>query len=190
MQRFIEDTMVDRAGKGLTVCRLKGGDPFVFGRGGEEARALTAAGLEFEIVPGVTSATAAPASAGIPVTHRDVAHSFLVMTGSRAREAGPEEWSGAAALLEAGGTVVILMGLAHLPAIVGRLGAAGCGHATPAAVVSRGTCVDEDVRLGTLGTIAERAAGAASPGVIVFGEVVREREMLLALRTSDTGRSS
>jgi siroheme synthase len=182
--------MVDRAGKGLTVCRLKGGDPFVFGRGGEEARALTAAGLEFEIVPGVTSATAAPASAGIPVTHRDVAHSFLVMKGSRAREAGPEEWSGAAALLEAGGTVVILMGLAHLPAIVGRLGAAGCSSATPAAVVSRGTCVDEDVRLGPLGTIAERAAGAASPGVIVFGEVVREREMLLALRTSDTGRSS
>jgi uroporphyrin-III C-methyltransferase/precorrin-2 dehydrogenase/sirohydrochlorin ferrochelatase len=181
MQRFIESTMVARARQGLRVCRLKGGDPFVFGRGGEEASALAAARIAFEIVPGVTSATAAPASAGIPVTHRDIAHSFLVMTGSRAPQAGSAEWSGAAALVGAGGTLVILMGLAHLPTIVGRLSAAGCGDETPAAIVSRGTCPDEEIRVGTLGTIAALGRDAPSPGVIVFGEVVREREKLLEL---------
>lgn len=177
MQAFIEDTMIRKARAGAVVCRLKGGDPFVFGRGGEEAQRLTEEAIPYEIVPGVTSATSAAAAAGIPVTHRDIAHSFLVMTGSRARNARSEEWAGAAALLGVGGTVVVMMGLAHVESIVDRLREAGCSEDTPAALVSRGTLPDQEVRVATLGTIA---AGPMppSPGVIVFGEVVAERGRL------------
>lgn len=183
MQAFIEDTMIRKAREGAVVCRLKGGDPFVFGRGGEEAERLTEEAIPYEIVPGVTSATAAAAAAGIPVTHRDIAHSFLVMTGSRARAASPREWAGAAALLGVGGTVVVMMGLAHVESIVRRLREAGCSEETPAALVSRGTLPDQEVRVGTLGTIA---AGPMppSPGVIVFGEVVAERGRLEERRAS------
>jgi uroporphyrin-III C-methyltransferase/precorrin-2 dehydrogenase/sirohydrochlorin ferrochelatase len=187
MQRFIEDTMVRRAREGEIVCRLKGGDPFVFGRGGEEARALTAASIPYEIVPGVTSAIAAPAAAGIPLTHRDYAHSFLVMTGSRAERARPEEWAGASELLRVGGTLVVMMGLAHLEAIVERLRSAGCPDRTPAAIVSRGTLPDQDVLVGTLATIASSHGGPVSPGVVVFGEVVREREKLAELARAAAG---
>lgn len=175
MQHFIEETMIRRARAGEVVCRLKGGDPFVFGRGGEEAHRLRAAGVAWEIVPGVTSATAVPAAAGIPVTHRDIAHSFLVMTGSRAEEASSEEWGGASELLRAGGTVVVLMGLAHLATIVTRLRDAGTPPDMPAAVISRGTLPDQAVVSGTLGSIADSPI-PPSPGVIVFGEVVREGE--------------
>ena len=184
MQEFIHDSMVEHARRGRIVCRLKGGDPFVFGRGGEEARALTEAEISFEIIPGVTSATAAPAAAGIPVTHRDTAHAFMVMTGSRAKNAPEEEWHGAASLIAGGGTLVVLMGLAHLPAIVERLKAAGCDQATPAAVVSRGTFDDQDVRVGRLEDIQGRADGAVSPATIVFGNVVLERKRLEELRSS------
>lgn len=180
MQRFIEETMIRRARRGDTVCRLKGGDPFVFGRGGEEARTLTSASVAYEIVPGVTSATAAPSAAGIPVTHRDIAHAFLVMTGSRAQEASPREWEGASELLKSGGTLVVLMGLTHLASIVSRLRVAGCPAEMPAAVISRGTLPDQEVRTGLLGNIASGRV-PASPGVIVFGEVVAERQRLEAL---------
>ena len=177
MQRSIEETMIRRARAGDVVCRLKGGDPFVFGRGGEEARALTAAAVAWEIVPGVSSATAVPAAAGIPVTHRDIAHSFLVMTGSRAEYAGMAEWAGAAELLKAGGTVVVLMGLRHLEKIAARLRDAGCPEDMPAAVISHGTLPDQDVRVATVGTIA--AGGRPeSPGILVFGTVVEERRRL------------
>lgn len=177
MQAFIEETMIRKAREGAVVCRLKGGDPFVFGRGGEEAGRLTEEAIPYEIVPGVTSATSAPAAAGIPLTHRDIAHSFLVMTGSRARDATPGEWAGAAALLGVGGTVVVMMGLAHVSSIVDRLREAGCDPETPAAVVSRGTLPDQSVRVGTLGTIS-MSEMPPSPGVIVFGKVVAERGKL------------
>jgi uroporphyrin-III C-methyltransferase/precorrin-2 dehydrogenase/sirohydrochlorin ferrochelatase len=186
-QDFIHRTMVDEARAGRTVCRLKGGDPFVFGRGGEEARALIEADVPFEIIPGVTSAVAVPAAAGIPVTHREAAHAFMVMTGSRANNAAEEEWAGAVSLLAGGGTLVVLMGLAHLALIVDRLVDCGCPPATPAAIVSRGTFADQDVRVGVVGNIKEKAGGAKSPAVIVLGAVVREREELDRLRNRILG---
>ncbi len=188
MQNFIQETMVERARRGQTVCRLKGGDPFVFGRGGEEARALTEADVGFEIIPGVTSAVAAPAAAGIPVTHRDVAHSFMVMTGSRADDASPEEWAGARSVIAGGGTVVVLMGLSRLDIIVGRLREAGCPQQTPAAVISRGTWLEQDVRTGTLVNIKAQSKGIESPAVIVFGVTVGERARLAQLREAVSGR--
>ena len=189
MQKFIHTTMVERARNGQTVCRLKGGDPFVFGRGGEESRALTKAEIPFEIIPGVTSAIAAPAAAGIPVTHRDTAHSFMVMTGSRADNASREEWVGVRSLIAGGGTVVILMGLSRLDVIVDRLGDSGCPDVTPAAVISRGTLSDQDVRVGTLADIQLQAKGIVSPAVIVFGAVVEERRRLAELRAAMTSSS-
>ena len=187
MQNFIQETMVERAKRGLSVCRLKGGDPFVFGRGGEEARALTEADIPFEIIPGVTSAISVPAAAGIPVTHRDVAHSFMVMTGSRADDASPEEWAGARSVVAGGGTVVVLMGLSRLGVIVLRLSQAGCGSETPAAVISRGTWTEQDVRVGTLENIEELSNGILSPAVIVFGVTVGERERLARIRAAMGG---
>ena len=183
-QKLIDDLMVNRARLGQKVCRLKGGDPFVFGRGGEEAEVLTEAGISFEIIPGVTSAIAAPAAAGIPLTHRDTAHSFMVMTGSRVEEASTEEWEGARSLIEGQGTLVCLMGLSRLSAIVGRLKDTGCPLETPAAVVSKGTCRDQDARFGTLADIVDRSEGISSPAVIVFGAVVAEQEKLQRLRES------
>src|SRR5436853_6382401 len=116
-QQHIEWLMIEKARQGKNVCRLKGGDPFVFGRGAEEACALAHAGVPFEIVPGVSSAIAVPAYAGIPVTHRDHAHSFMVVTGSGSHDLDSPEWLAAATLVKAGGTVVVLMGLSRLAAI-------------------------------------------------------------------------
>src|SRR5881628_712022 len=120
-QERIQWLMIEKAREGKTVCRLKGGDPFVFGRGAEEARALSEAGIPFEIVPGVSSAIAAPAWAGIPVTHRDHAHSFMVITGSRSHDLESAEWLAARALIKAGGTVVVVMGFSHIRLIVESL---------------------------------------------------------------------
>src|SRR5262249_24373795 len=132
-QEHIHWIMIDKARQGKNVCRLKGGDPFVFGRGGEEARALWEAGIPFEIVPGVSRAIAVPAYAGIPVTHRNHAHSFMVTTGSRSHHFNSGEWQAAAALARAGGTLIVLMGLARLPAIAETLIAAGCSPDLPVA---------------------------------------------------------
>src|SRR5712691_2697638 len=118
--------MIMKAREGKNVCRLKGGDPFVFGRGGEEARALAEAAIPFEIVPGVSSAIAVPAYAGIPVTHRDQAQSFMVITGSRSHDLESPQWLAAAALVKAGGTVVVMMGLSRLRAIAEHLVASEC----------------------------------------------------------------
>src|SRR6476469_6540342 len=106
--------MIEKAREGKDVCRRKGGDPFVFGRGAEEARALSEAGIPFEIVPGVSSAIAVPGFAGIPVTHRDQSHAFMVVAGSRSHQLSSAEWRAAASLVQAGGTVVVLMGLSRL----------------------------------------------------------------------------
>ena len=170
--------MIERARKGKSVCRLKGGDPFVFGRGAEEAFALAEAGIPFEIVPGVSSAIAVPAYAGIPVTHRRHAHSFMVITGSRTHDLHSPEWLAASALVKAGGTVIVLMGLSRLGAIVAQLLSEGCDPTTPVALISRGTYLIQDCRTGTLADIEKEGEGLRPPAIIVIGAVVSLRNTI------------
>ena len=173
--------MIERARLGKAICRLKSGDPFVFGRGAEEAEALVQAGIPFEIVPGVTSAVAAPAYAGIPVTHRRHAHSFMVITGSRSHDLQSGEWTAARSLVKAGGTVVVLMGLARLSSIMESFIADGCAASTPVAVVSNGARPDQETSIGTLGNIGKDAIAIQSrqgPATIVIGDVVALHEKI------------
>ena len=171
-QEEINQLLVELAEKGLSVVRLKGGDPFVFGRGGEEIMALTKAGIPYEVVSGVTSAVAALASAGIPVTHRAVSRSFHVMTGHTLSEKGalPPDFAEFAGL---SGTLVFLMGLGNLSLIVKDLLNRGKPGVTPAAVIQNGTLPEERTVRGTLEDIEEKvlAAGIESPAIIVVGEV-------------------
>src|SRR5207237_828690 len=169
LQEQINALLVLHARRGRRVVRLKGGDPFVFGRGGEEAAALAAAGVRYEVVPGVSSAIAAPAYAGIPVTHRGHAQAFTVVTGHCA-EGNDVKWD---ELARSGATLVILMGMAHLDEIARRLIAAGRSSDEPAAVVQNGSRPDQRTVTGTLENIAARAAaeGVGSPAVIVVGAV-------------------
>jgi uroporphyrin-III C-methyltransferase len=175
-QSAINSILVHHASAGRLVVRLKGGDPFVFGRGGEEMLACRRAGIPVEVVPGVSSALAAPAAAGIPLTHRGVAASFVVATGHEdsAKPAdaagGRVDWD---AVARAADTLVVLMGMASLAAIARRLVAAGRDPHTPAAVIHRGATPAQRVVTGSLGNIAARAQGLGPPGVIVVGEVVR-----------------
>jgi len=171
-QADIHNLMIKYAREGQEVCRLKGGDPFIFGRGGEEVAVLKAAQIPFEVIPGVSSFTAAPAAAGIPLTHRDYTHGFLVVTGSRSAGFDTPEWRAAKDLLKARGTVVVLMGLARLEAISENLTASGCDPNLPAAIVSRATWPDEQVRIGTLGQIHTESAGLSSPAILVLGNVI------------------
>ncbi len=170
--------MVEKAREGKSVCRLKGGDPFVFGRGGEEAYVLGQAGIPFEIVPGVSSAIAVPAYSGIPITHRNHAHSFMVITGSRSTDLASPEWLAARALVKAGGTVVVLMGFSRLRAIVESLLSDECSSATPIAVISNGTRPNQDCRVGNLSDINDRIHGLMAPAIIVIGEVVSLRSQI------------
>ena len=172
-QGYIHWLMIQKAREGKDVCRLKGGDPFVFGRGGEETLALSEAGIPFEVVPGVSSAIAVPACAGIPVTDRYHAHSFMVIAGSRSHDLGSGEWLAASALVQAGGTVVVLMGLSRVRVIAETLMAQRCAATTPVAVISRGTYLIQDCRIGTLEDIDTRVDGMKPPAIIVMGEVVR-----------------
>src|SRR5262249_24501339 len=171
-QEYIYWLMIQKAREGKDVCRLKGGDPFVFGRGGEEAHALVEARIPYEVVPGVSSAIAVPASVGIPVTHRHHAHSFMVIAGSRSHDLESPEWQAASALLHAGGTVVVLMGLSRVHLIAETLIARKCLATTPVAVISRGTYMVEDCRIGTLEDMGTRVDGMKPPAVIVMGDVV------------------
>lgn len=182
-QETINQLLISRARAGHRLIRLKGGDPFVFGRGGEEALALRAAGVAFEIVPGVTSAIAVPAAVGIPVTHQQLSRSFAVITGQTRYKAtapganGDDDNSLAHldfAALVAIDTVVLLMGVQKLPQFAARLLAAGRSSGTPVAVIERGTTSVERVVVGRLDDIAQRAVAAAirSPAVIVVGDVV------------------
>ena len=150
----------------------------MFLAGGEEAKALADAGIPFEIVPGVSSAIAVPAYAGIPVTHRDQAHAFMVITGSRSHDLKSEQWQAAAALVKAGGTVVVLMGLSRLGDIVAQFVADGCNPSTPVALISRGTYLIQDCRVETLAEIADSTEGVKSPAIIVVGEVVALRSQI------------
>ena len=178
-QSEINRLLIDKARAGNVVVRLKGGDPFVFGRGGEEAEAVAQAGVPFEVVPGVTSAVAAPAYAGIPVTHRTLASTVTFVTGHEdpTKEAEALEWP---RLATAHGTLVFLMGVKNLPAIVANLRREGKSADTPAAVIRWGTKSGQRTVIGTLATIVDKAAEAQvePPSVIVIGEVVRLREQL------------
>jgi len=178
-QRQIEALLIARALAGKLVVRLKGGDPYVFGRGGEEVAALVAAGIPVEIVPGVTSATAVPASAGIPVTHRELASSVTIVTGHEdpAKPEAAVDWEWLAA---SRGTVVILMGLGQLDGICGRLIAGGRSPQTPAAVIAGGTRPDQRVVSASLATLAAAVADAqlVAPALVVVGDVVRFRDLL------------
>ncbi len=172
-QEEINTLLVEQALAGKVVVRLKGGDPFVFGRGGEEAQVLSQYGIDFEVVPGVTSAVAAPAYAGIPVTHRDFAPGFHVLTGHACltSKSLDGEWQ---ALARSRGTLVVLMGLAQLATITQHLIELGKAGDTPAAVISQGTTIHQQVVVGTLANLADRVAEAqlVSPATIVIGEVV------------------
>jgi uroporphyrin-III C-methyltransferase len=189
-QEQIHWLMIQKAREGKDVCRLKGGDPFVFGRGGEEARALSEAGIPFEIVPGVSSATAVPAFAGIPVTHRSYAHSFMVIAGSRSHDLKSAEWQAAAVLVQAGGTLVVLMGLLHLRAIAECLIARDCPASTPVAVISKGTYLIQDCRVGTLGDIDGQIDGLCPPATIVIGDVVSLRNQIQWMELNHKGTES
>ncbi|MEO3748312.1 uroporphyrinogen-III C-methyltransferase [Plantactinospora sp. B5E13] len=172
-QEEINRVLVDRALAGADVVRLKGGDPYVFGRGGEELLACTAAGIPVTVVPGVTSSIAAPAAAGIPVTHRGVAHEFTVVSGHLPPDHPNSlvDWS---ALARLRGTLVVLMGLNNLAAIAAALRAYGRDPRTPAAVVQEGTTGAQRVLRSTLDAVAADvvAAGVRPPAVVVFGPVV------------------
>ncbi len=175
-QDSINALLISLARGGKTVCRLKGGDPFVFGRGGEEALALAGAGIPFEIVPGVSSAVAVPAAAGIPVTHRGLARAFHVITGHNPPAGGlppllpgPDE-----------GTLVFLMGLKRLEAITTQLRDRGWPAETPAAVISHGTLPEQQTVVGNVSDIVARAVAREmpSPAILVVGAVVSLRAQL------------
>ncbi|MCK6556721.1 uroporphyrinogen-III C-methyltransferase [Candidatus Binatia bacterium] len=178
-QEVINALLVDRARRGLVVVRLKGGDPFIFGRGGEEAEAMQAAGIDFEIVPGVSSAIAVPAYAGIPLTHRDLA-SRVVFTAGYAEAGTPSDLAPGGEIAGPRTTLVLLMTQRQLASNMNRLIAAGVPAATPAAVVEWGTWADQQTVMGTVGDLAERAAAAGlqPPALAVVGDVVRLRARL------------
>jgi uroporphyrinogen III methyltransferase/synthase len=178
-QTEVNRLMIEKARGGKTVVRLKGGDPFVFGRGGEEAEAVATAGIEFEIVPGVTSAVAVPAYAGIPVTHRTMASTVTFVTGHEdpGKETTTVEWP---RLATAEGTLVFLMGMKNLPSIVQHLTREGKPVDTPVALIRWGTRSGQRTIVGTLSDIAQKAeqAGMEPPTIIVVGPVVTLREQL------------
>jgi uroporphyrinogen III methyltransferase/synthase len=178
-QSEINKLLIDRAKKGKRVIRLKGGDPFVLGRGGEEAEALKDKGIPFEIVPGVSSVVAVPAYAGIPLTHREMASSFAVITGHEADSKGVSSinWAKLATAVD---TLVFLMGMKNLPEITAKLIENGRSPDTPVAVIQNGTSADQKTVVGNLENIAAKAeeADLSPPAVIIVGEVVKLGERL------------
>ncbi len=178
-QSETEALMVERARDGRSVVRLKGGDPFVFGRGGEEAETLRAAGVRFEVVPGVTAGVAAPAYAGIPVTHRDDASAVAFVTGHEDPEK-PETALDWEALARFPGTLVLYMGVKNLPTIAERLAAAGRDRDEPAAAIERGTQPAQRSVAATLATLpgAVADAGLRAPAILLFGPVAARRDAI------------
>ena len=176
-QEAIHGLLIHHALAGQLVVRLKGGDPFVFGRGGEEALACRMAGVACDVVPGVSSSVAVPAAAGIPATHRGLSASFAVVTGHEDpdKPGGRVVWERLATAVD---TLIVLMGVSALPAIVSRLIAAGRDPRTPAAVIRCGATSAQQVVVGTIGDIAPRAAHLEPPAVIVIGEVVALQGLL------------
>jgi uroporphyrin-III C-methyltransferase/precorrin-2 dehydrogenase/sirohydrochlorin ferrochelatase len=184
-QAQINDLIVSRARAGQRVVRLKGGDPFVFGRGGEEALACARAGVPVRVVPGVTSAVAVPAFAGIPVTHRGITQDFAVVSAhlDPSQPGATVDWE---SMARGPGTLVLLMGVAHLREISAELIKRGRDAATPVAVICDGTLPTQQVLTSTLGDVAGDAdrAGLRPPAVVVIGEVVRLREVLMSMEAA------
>ena len=178
-QDVLTDMLVDHAKSGKIVVRLKGGDPFLFGRGGEEAERLSASGIPFEIVPGVTSISAVPAYAGIPATHREHCSSIIVLTGHE-QPGKPDSTIDWKHVAEEPGTKIILMGIERLRSITERLLENGLADDTPAALVRWGTTAPQQTLSGTLADIAEKANQVKfdAPAIIIFGNVVNLREKL------------
>jgi len=178
-QDRINDLLVEKAREGFMVARLKGGDPYIFGRGAEEAEELLEAGCDFEVVPGVTSAVAAPAYAGIPLTHRKYASSVSFITGHEdpTKEESAHDWE---ALARGTSTLVFFMGVKNLPVIAKNLIKAGRSPETPAALVRWGTTCRQRTLTATLGTVAEEAKrfGFTPPSLIIVGDVVKLRPTL------------
>jgi uroporphyrinogen III methyltransferase/synthase len=174
-QEQINQLLIDEARKGKRVVRLKGGDPFVFGRGGEEAEELRAAGVAFEIVPGISSAIAGPAYAGIPVTHREHSTSLTLVTGHESEGTTGIDW---ATLAKSRGTIVFLMGFGNLPLIVRQLTAHGMTDQRPVAVISKATTPEQRTVTGTLADIETKIAGLPTPALIVVGDVVKLHETI------------
>lgn len=170
-QAFIEKLMIRLARRGASVVRLKGGDPFVFGRGGEEAEALCKAGIPYEIVNGITAGIAVPAAIGVPVTHRALAHGVTFITG-HARDGGNPDW---AALRAGGTTLVIYMGIRRVKTLVEGMIKAGYPADTPACAIQNGTLETQATVVSTLAALPQRIAdaGLGSPGMLVIGDVVR-----------------
>jgi uroporphyrin-III C-methyltransferase len=187
-QREIESMLIERARAGQSVVRLKGGDPFVFGRGGEEAEALSRAGIPFEIVPGVSSAIAVPAYAGIPVTHRTCASSVAFATGHEASK-GEVRWGD---LWRASDTLVVFMGLHNLGAIMNRLLEEGCPADRPVALIESGTLPHQRTATGTVATICQIAERCRfqSPALIVIGEAVNLARSLAWFKNGGFGRDA
>lgn len=166
-QDLINALLVHLGSQGLNVVRLKGGDPFVFGRGGEEAQALQEARIPFTVVPGISSAIAVPAAAGIPVTHRNISPAFTVVTGHRETGGSSDiQWE---ALAKVGGTIVVLMGVSERAVIAQRLMNGGLSAATPVAAVRWGTRAEQHTTRTTLGELAD--APLRAPSTIVIGAV-------------------
>lgn len=175
IQEEINRTIVTKALEGKTVARVKGGDPFVFGRGGEEIQSLFDNGISFEVIPGITSSISVPAYAGIPVTHRDVARSFHVFTGHTMEDG---TWHNFEAIAKLGGTLVFLMGIKTLPIIVSDLVKNGKDPKTPVAIIEKGATANQRVTVGTLENIIEKAKERkiVPPAITIIGEVVNLRE--------------
>jgi uroporphyrinogen III methyltransferase/synthase len=179
-QELINDILIQKALEGKVVVRLKGGDPFVLGRGGEEAKALAGNNIPFEVVPGISSAVAAPAYAGIPVTHRKVASSFTVVTGHKASEKGessPIPWD---KIAKSADTLVILMGIGNLAYVVEQLIKYDKSPSTPVAVITHGTTDRQRAVTGTLRDIVDKVKTERlkPPSVVVVGDVVELRKHL------------
>jgi len=175
-QAFIERQMIRFAAAGKVVARVKGGDPFMFGRGGEEVAALRRAGATVDVINGITSGIGAPAALGIPVTHRDLCHGVTFLTGHTRDDTEPD-W---AALARSGTTLVIYMGMANLASIVAELLRGGLRAATPAAVVQNGTLPSQRSVVSTLEDLVDAvtAAGLGSPAIVVIGEVAALADVL------------
>jgi uroporphyrin-III C-methyltransferase len=173
-QDEINALLVEKALEGKTVVRLKGGDPFVFGRGGEECLALRQAGIDYEVIPGISSAIAVPAYAGIPVTQRGVTTAFTVVAGHVGTAESDIDWNAISKI----GTIVFLMGVEHLSEITQELIKHGRSIDTPVAVIEKGTTQNQNIVIGTLNTIPELSIDVHPPAILIVGEVVNLHEEL------------